>query len=109
MINITILKNQDNAFLGFECVGHAAFGEEGQDIVCAGVSALVINTINSVAYFTKDKFSTDTDEESGMISFLLERPAEQGTELLINSLVLGLQGIQNSYGNEYITLNFKEV
>ena len=27
--------------------GHAGYAEEGQDIVCAAVSALVINTVNS--------------------------------------------------------------
>ena len=31
------------------------------------------------------------------------------THLLMKSLVLGLQGIQNTYGNDYIILTFKEV
>ena len=109
MINITIMRNQDNAYIGFDCIGHAAFSEEGQDIVCAGVSALVINTINSVSCFTKEEFATDSDEETGMISFRFAKPAEHDADLLMKSLVLGLQGIQNSYGNEYIILNFKEV
>ena len=87
MTKITIFRNQDQAFLGFDCLGHAGYAEEGEDIVCAGISALVINTINSLGVYTKEKFSTDSDEETGMIT----------------------QGIQNTYGNDYIILTFKEV
>ena len=42
MTKITIFRNQDQAFLGFDCLGHAGYAEEGEDIVCAGISALVI-------------------------------------------------------------------
>ena len=49
MTKITIFRNQDQAFLGFDCLGHAGYAEEGEDIVCAGISALVINTINSLS------------------------------------------------------------
>ena len=58
MTKITIFRNQDQAFLGFDCLGHAGYAEEGEDIVCAGISALVINTINSLGVYTKEKFST---------------------------------------------------
>ncbi len=34
---------------------------------------------------------------------------KKGAELLMKSLVLGLQGIQTTYGNEFIVLEFKEV
>ena len=68
MTKITIFRNQDQAFLGFDCLGHAGYAEEGEDIVCAGISALVINTINSLGVYTKEKFSTDSDEETGMIT-----------------------------------------
>ena len=37
MTKITIFRNQDQAFLGFDCLGHAGYAEEGEDIVCAGM------------------------------------------------------------------------
>ena len=77
--------------------------------VCAGVSALVINTINSIGNLTEEAFSIDTDEESGQIVFRLEKPSEHDSFLLIQSMTLGLQEIMNQYGNEFITLDFKEV
>ena len=98
-----------NEFLGFECLGHAGYAEEGEDIVCAGISALVINTVNSLGLYTKDAFSTDSDEETGKISLSFSSPAGHDADLLMKSLVLGLQGIQNTYGNDYIILKFREV
>ena len=38
MINATAVPLADGWL--FECAGHAGFGEQGRDIVCAGVSAL---------------------------------------------------------------------
>ncbi len=76
---------------------------------CAGVSALVINTINSIGNLTEEAFSIDTDEESGQIVFRLEKPSEHDSFLLIQSMTLGLQEIMNQYGNEFITLDFEEV
>ena len=52
---------------------------------------------------------TDTDEDTGKILVKFEQPAGHDAELMMKSLVLGLQGIQNNYGVDYVTLNFKEV
>ena len=108
MITITVKKRNGN-YLEFVSKGHAGYAEEGLDIVCAGASALVINTINSIQAFTSAKFQLDTDAESGLIDFKLDQEAEHDTALLLDSMILGLQGIQNDYGNEYIILDFKEV
>ena len=109
MTKITIFRNRDGEYLGFDCLGHAGYAEEGEDIVCAGISALTINTINSLGMYTTEKFETEADEESGEIRLRFAGPAGHDADLLMKSLVLGLQGIQNTYGNEYIVLNFKEV
>ena len=109
MINITIYQRQKDVYDGFRMEGHARYAKYGKDIVCAGVSALVINTINSLGIYTKEKFSTDSDEETGMITLKFDSPAGHDADLLMKSLVLGLQGIQNTYGNDYIILTFKEV
>ena len=108
MISVTIFENHKQV-TGFRCIGHAGYAEAGSDIICAGVSTLVINTINSIEILTDSLFSVDTEEESGLIDFKFQGKADQDAELLIQSMVLGLQGIQNDYGDEYITLNIKEV
>ncbi len=109
MIKITIYQNKENLYTGFDCIGHAGYADAGEDIICAGVSALVINTINSVTELTTQDVRLDTEQVSGKIVFRLEQPSEHDAALLIQSMILGLQGIRKQYGNEFITLNFKEV
>ena len=109
MTTIVIYRSRKGSYKGFCCMGHAEYDVSGKDIICSAVSALVINTINSVEQFTTDKFTLDTDHEEGLIRFTLEEDYSQSSLLLLRSLVLGLQGIQQNYGTEYIMLKFKEV
>ena len=69
----------------------------------------MINTINSIDALTTSSFHLDTEEESGLIDFTFEEVADHDAQLLVESMILGLQGIQNDYGNEFIILDFKEV
>ena len=109
MTVITIFRNKNQEILGFVCVGHAGFARFGQDIVCAGISILVQNTINSIQAYTEEGFSCEADEKSGDIRFHFSDVPEHDAALLINSMILGLQGIQSSYGKNFLRLQFKEV
>jgi len=102
MIKISIYQNEEDVITGFQLNGHAGYADHGHDIVCAAVSALVINTINSVEQFTNDIFSLEQDEESGMIEFHVTSEISDESKLLLNSLFLGLSGIQEDYGQEFI-------
>ncbi len=109
MVNITIYGNSRQGYTAFECMGHAGYAEAGEDIVCAAISVLVINTVNSVEHLVSDEFELVTDSKEGLIDFSLNDGYSPESVLLIRSLVLGLQGIQKNYGTEYIMLLFKEV
>ena len=108
MIIITIFQNQES-ITGFRCLGHAEYAEYGSDIICAGVSALVVNAINSIEAMTDTEYDLKTDEETGLVDFKLKDEADHDTSVLLLSMVLGLQGIQTNYGNEFLTIDFKEV
>lgn len=109
MIKITIYKNHEEEYVGFRCIGHAGYADSGKDIICAAVSVLVLNTMNSIEKFTYDKFKMENDEKSGMIECLFCSKAGVETALLMDSMVLGLQGIEEQYGNEYLKVMIKEV
>jgi len=106
MITITIYQNSD-IYVGFESKGHAGYGEEGYDIICAAVSALTINTINSIETFTEDVFTVRQNE--GYVKFVLKNPVTNTAVLFLKSMILGLKMIQENYGNKYIDLVYKEV
>lgn len=103
MITVTITKHND-LITGFELSGHAGWAEEGSDIVCAAVSALAINTVNSIEKFTEDAYvCEEPDEENGFLSFSIENPSENAS-LILNSLELGLQSVAESYGKEFLEI-----
>lgn len=109
MILVNFYKDVNNNYKGFESIGHASFAEHGQDIVCAAVSALVINTFNSIEEFTQDDFQVDQHENAGWLKVKFNNTLCNSSILLLDSLKLGLMGIEEEYGREYIEISIKEV
>ncbi len=108
MINIELYFKNDNLYR-FSVNGHANFSEHGSDIVCAGVSTLVLNTINSIDKFLDEPISlADMDKNKGVIdcSFddRLNSKYNPQTTILLQSMVFGLETMEQMYG-EYITIN----
>ena len=106
MITITV-KKRKNDYVDFRSKGHAGYAEEGQDIICAAVSVLVINTVNSLETLTHDRISVK--ENDGYVSFSFIEPVTEGGTLLMDSLVLGLTEIENSYSKKYLKVKVREV
>jgi hypothetical protein len=106
MITVTIYKNS-HQYKGFAVKGHAGYAEEGYDIICAAVSALTVNTVNSIEKFTEDTFSGE--QKDGWLSCEFPEGLSERSVLLMDSMVLGLAEIQNNYGKQYIRMIFKEV
>ena len=104
MIKVSIYKNAENLITGFTVSGHADYSEYGSDIVCAAVSVLVINTINSIENFSSDRFHVEQDDKKGFIEFHVISPISNNSNLLLSSLALGLQGIEEEYSDKYIKL-----
>ena len=96
-------------FTGVELSGHAGYAESGRDIVCAAVSALVLNMANSVEAFTEDGFEGEMDEQTGGFSFHFTAEISPESQLLMNSLILGLRNIEKAYGERHIIIRFEEV
>ena len=106
MIEI-IIHRRGNQYAGFVSKGHAGYAEEGYDIICAAVSVLTVNTINSIEAFTTDHFAVRQGD--GLVELILDGTVSKETALLIDSRILGLQDIQKNYGNEYMNIIFEEV
>ena len=109
MIRFTVWKSKLDQYCGFEVTGHAGFAEEGKDIVCAAVSVLAINTVNSIDEFTEDDYEVEQAQDGGFLRVRFSDVPGERTSLLMDSLVLGIRSIEADYGNEYITLISEEV
>ena len=107
MSNISIFKANDT-YEGIRIEGHAGYAEAGYDIVCAGISVLIINFINSIDSFTDDKFVVKEDEERGLIEFKFENRPSKEALLFFKSLIMGLEDLEKE-NKDFISLDYKEV
>ncbi|MGN0203177.1 MAG: ribosomal-processing cysteine protease Prp [Coprococcus sp.] len=108
MINVTVYKDKNDHYRGFQCDGHAEYAEPGEDIVCSAVSVLVINTVNAIEQFTEDAFSVGADKESGLIDVDFPDTLSHDAALLVDTMIMGLQSIEETHG-EFIHLEIEEV
>lgn len=94
------IKNE--RYCGFSCSGHAGYGYRGNDVVCAAVSTLVINTANAIEKLTDCDFKSES--KSDEIIFIFNSEPDDKASLLMDALVLGLKEIQKEYGKKYLNL-----
>ena len=107
MICITVTES-DGEYISVESNGHAGYAEEGQDIICAAVSALIVNTVNSVETLTEDLIISEAGD-GYVVLFHSRMGILESTALLVKSLLLGLESIRRDYGAQYLEIAFKEV
>lgn len=108
MTEISIIKSGD-IYKGFSCIGHSGYANEGEDIVCAAISVLTINTINSIDELTKDKIIVSADEEDADLQMYFTDEPTNESVILMKSLELGLEAIANQYGEQYVKVVIQEV
>lgn len=110
MICVDLYFKKGNLYR-FQVAGHAGYAESGSDIVCAGVSTLVINTINSIDELTDEPLAVDEmDNGQGIINCHFPNRKkgvlDSKATVLLDSMILGLESIKHMYG-EYIVINKK--
>lgn len=99
-----IVKKQNGNITGFHIEGHAGYADRGEDIVCSAISTLAINCVNSIEEFTDDTFSEGMDEERGMVDFDLTGDISEQSQLLLKSMIFGIENIAEQYGEKYVQI-----
>lgn len=82
--------------------GHAEYRERGKDIVCAAVSMLAWNLIESLEKLTKDAIKYEMTVGHICISF--KNLSERGN-VLVDSFLIGIKGIVKFYGERYVQIS----
>ena len=96
MTNITFFI-RDHKIFGFQSKGHAGYGMRGTDIVCASVSILLVNTINSIEKLTSDRFESKVNDKKATIHFEIDGDVSDEATVLLKSLELGVTEISGEY------------
>ncbi|MCI2048475.1 MAG: ribosomal-processing cysteine protease Prp [Lachnospiraceae bacterium] len=109
MINVRIEKDKEGFYRSFICTGHAEYAEEGADIVCSGVSALVINTVNCLEDLLHAKITTEFDsKEGGYLFCRFEEKPDEKASFLVDCMIHGFDWIIVQYGGKYLRYTIKE-
>ena len=71
---------------------------------------LSTNTVNSVENLTDDERTCNVDEDTGLLTMsFCGKTISNESKLLVDSLILGLESVRESYGDTYIKISYKEV
>lgn len=107
MIKVKI-KETSGRISSFEMSGHADFAEHGQDLVCAGASAVSFGAVNAIMELTGIEPKI-TQSESGYlkVGFAddLDGKTDEKVQLLLRSMIVSLKTIEQDY-EEYIKITF---
>ena len=79
---------------GITIDGHAGYAESGKDIVCAGVTALTENLIDSIESLTEDTIQYNISP--GRVNIYFKNLSGAG-KLLVDSFFLGICSIEQDF------------
>lgn len=106
MIRVNIERNRSSGTIeAYAVTGHAFYGKPGHDIVCAGVSAVAIGTVNAVEKLTGVPLPSEMSE--GLLKVRIPEQTDASKsdqiQLLLESMVVMLESIEEAYG-KYIAI-----
>lgn len=108
MITAKFITDSEEGILSFEITGHAGYAEAGEDIVCAAVSVLAIETVNSIDKMVSHQMAVQEADDEGGYLFAQIQPdlsAEQAqvTQILLKHLYFSLEDVAHTYP-DYVTI-----
>lgn len=103
MIKAVFYKDKEDKITSFIVEGHAGYAPSGRDVVCAAVSALVVGTINGLEVLTAATFDTAVSHGFTKVDV---KELTTYSNVLLNSMLLSLEGIQEEYPNN-LTVEIK--
>lgn len=110
MIQVQVFQNK-SVIRGFEVSGHAGYEAKGQDIVCAGVSALTQTALLGLEKFVPGHYQYEICQE-GYLKCRLDTDIDnqklKDAQVILETMLLGLESIQEQYG-DYIVIAVQEV
>ena len=102
-----VIGRRDGYIDAYRISGHAGYEDYGKDIICSAVSMLAINTVNSLQMLAGETCEVCQDETDGLLSVTFDHRPNAEADLLLKSFELGIQGVIDQYGNEFVSLVYE--
>lgn len=108
MIEVRILT-QKKKIKAMHASGHALFAPHGKDLVCAGVSAVLIGGFNAVIMaLNEDSSAFEVQMGEGEASLTLRDVDDKRVQVILETLEIQLKTIEEGY-SKYINVIKQEV
>lgn len=109
MTEVTLFRS-GGRMAGFEAQGHTDSAEEGQDIVCAGISAITQTALIGIREYLCQECAFDVADGSiyCMLPCDIGEKAWREAEIILETMALGIRSLAESYV-DYIKLIEREV
>lgn len=104
MVKVEV-KRKQHIIMEVTVRDHAGSADQGQDLVCAGVSSITVGMMNALDSLAEDACVFQMKEAYINIQVKKEK---SGVSLLLEALLIQLRTLQTSY-QSYITINDQEV
>ncbi|GAA0334093.1 ribosomal-processing cysteine protease Prp [Bacillus carboniphilus] len=108
MIRVTVNKDSKR-MTSFLLEGHAEFAEAGQDLVCAGASAVTFGAINAVEDLLGIELPVEQRGGGGYLRCTLpnleDKEVDDKVQLIMASMISSLETIQRDY-KSYIKITY---
>ena len=105
MINITFFKHEGE-LTGFDSSGHAGYADHGQDIVCAGISAILYAVANILDDMGANAYIEE--EENRLRVKIVDRSYQDpAIQAVLRVAWMGADGIKQEYG-KFLNIKSKE-
>ena len=98
MIKVT-LTYKDDMIDTFEVSGHSNYAVKGSDIVCAGVSGIVVGVLNALSELTNVKLDVKVDD--GYVYLKCDKDNE--FQKILKVILIQLKSVEESY-SKYIKI-----
>ncbi len=79
---------------GFTAWGHTGYAEEGEDIVCAAVSAITQTAMMGLKHFEPSTKALWEAGESPILKVIVPRPSHE-TQVILETMIIGLEDISS--------------
>ena len=109
MVRVTVFREQGIP-VGFELTGHANQGASGEDLVCAGISAITETALLGITDVLKFDV-VPTHEEGHMYCILPKDTSLEDMEkaaIVFNTMIAGLTSLRQAYPKS-LKFSYREV
>ena len=105
-----IVSREKGHVVSVQCSGHSGYAPEGEDIVCAALSAVIQTAVLGVMRVAGADADYHTDQDKGSLSLTLKSMNEsqrRDCDAILNTMLLGVKDLQEGF-SAFIKLEVKD-